>query len=222
MSRLFRDDSPIMIFLSELGDHMMLNVLFVICSLPVVTVGSSLTASFRVARLLADKSCDHVVPQFFRAFRENFKQSTLLWCTALLAYAVLVLYYGMSANDTLPYMKVWLAGAFCICFLLTAVLCYAFPLISRYENSLLQHIRNAAILTVTNLPRTLLLMLISIFPVLMFVFMPGIFFYILPLWVVLLFSMLTRACVGLIRPLFRSIEGEPEEKKSKKTKSRVR
>ena len=45
---------------------MMLNVLFVICSLPVVTVGSSLTASFRVARLLADKSCDHVVPQFFR------------------------------------------------------------------------------------------------------------------------------------------------------------
>lgn len=211
--KLFRHDSPVMLFFSDLGDHMLLNVLFVICSLPVVTIGCSLTAAFRVARLLTEKSCDHVVPQFFRAFRENFKQSTALWCPALLVYGLLVLYYGMSGDNTIPYMKVWLAGAFCICFLMTAVLCYAFPLISRYENSLMQHIRNAAILAVTNLPRTLLLIVISIFPVLMFIFLPGIFFYILPLWVILLFSMLTRACVGLIKPLFRSIEGEPEEDK---------
>ena len=46
--KLFREDSPIMLFLSELGDHMLLNILFVICSLPVVTVGCSLTASFKV------------------------------------------------------------------------------------------------------------------------------------------------------------------------------
>lgn len=211
--KLFRHDSPIMRFLSDLGDHMLLNTLFVLCSLPIVTIGCSLTAAFKVVRLLADKSCDHVVPQFFRAFRENFRQSTALWCPSLLAYGLLVLYYGMSGDNSVPYMKVWLLGAFCICVLLTAVLCYAFPLISRYENSLIQHVRNAAVLAVTNLSRTLLLMVISIFPVLMFVLLPGVFFYILPLWVILLFSMLTRACVGLIRPLFRSIEGETEEEK---------
>ena len=210
--KFFRHDSPIMLFLSDLGDHMLLNILFFICSLPVFTIGCSLTASFKVARLLADKSCDHVVPQFFRAFRENFRQSTLLWCPALIVYAMLIVYYGLSGNEAIPYMKIWLAGSFCICFLMTAVLCYAFPLISRYDNSLSQHIKNAAILAVTNLPRTLLLIVISIFPVLMFVFLPGIFFFILPLWVVMLFSMLTRVCVGIIRPLFCSIEGETEEK----------
>lgn len=212
--KLFRSDSPIMLFLSDVGDHMLLNVLFVVCSLPVITIGSSLTACFKVARLLADKSCDHVLPQFFKAFRENFKQSTLLWCPALFAYALLVLYYGMSGSEAVPYMKIWLMGAFGICFLITAVLCYAFPLISRYENSLAQHIKNAAILAVTNIPRTLLLMIISIFPVLMFIFLPGIFFYIFPLWIILLFSMLTRACVGLIRPLFKAIEGVKDEDKS--------
>ena len=210
--KFFRHDSPIMLFLSDLGDHMLLNILFFICSLPVFTIGCSLTASFKVARLLADKSCDHDVPQFFRAFRENFRQSTLLWCPALIVYAMLIVYYGLSGNEAIPYMKIWLAGSFCICFLMTAVLCYAFPLISRYDNSLSQHIKNAAILAVTNLPRTLLLIVISIFPVLMFVFLPGIFFFILPLWVVMLFSMLTRVCVGIIRPLFCSIEGETEEK----------
>ena len=209
--KLFREDSPIMLFLSELGDHMLLNILFVICSLPVVTVGCSLTASFKVAQLIAAKSCDHVLPQFFRAFKENFKQSTLLWCPAMLSYVLLVLYYGMSAGDAMPYMRVWLAGAFGICFLVTALLCYAFPLISRYENSLSQHIKNAAILAVTNIPRTLMLMLLSIVPALMFIFLPGIFFYIFPLWLILLFSMLTRGCVGLIIPLFRKIEGVSDD-----------
>lgn len=211
--KLFRIDSPIMMFFSDLGDHMLLNVLFVIFSLPVVTIGCSLTASFKVARLLADKSCDNVLPQFFRAFKENFKQSTVLWCLALVVYGLLVVYYGMSGSDAIPYMKVWLTGSFCICFLFTAVLCYAFPLISRYDNSLAQHMKNAAILAVTNIPRTLLLMLISLLPVFLFLLVPGIMFYILPLWIILLFSMLTRACVGIIRPLFRSIEGDTDEEK---------
>lgn len=211
--KLFRHDSPIMLFLSDLGDHMLLNILFFMCSLPVITMGCSLTATFKVARLLADKSCDHVIPQFFRAFRDNFKQSTLLWCPSLIIYAMLVLYYGLAGSDAAPYMKIWLAASFFICFLLTAVLCYVFPLISRYDNSLSQHIKNAFILAVSNLPRTLVLMVISVFPVLMFIFLPGVFFSILPLWVILLFSMLTRACVGLINPIFRSIEGETEDNK---------
>lgn len=206
MGKIFREDSPIMCFFSDLGDQMLVNILFVICSLPIITMGCSITASFKVSKLLVDKKGCRVSREFFRAFRENFKQSTLLWCIALAAFAILYVDYVLAMSNDAPVLGIWLTAAFILCLMFVAVLCYAFPLISRYNNSLWQHVKNAAILAAGNLIRTAVLMVLSLLPVALFVMYPGVCFRLLPFWVLILFAMFTRFAVGVINPIFTRIE----------------
>lgn len=206
MGKIFREDSPIMCFFSDLGDQMLVNVLFVLCSLPIVTIGCSITASFKVSKRLVDKSGSHIAKEFFRAFRENFKQSTILWCIALVAFAILYVDYVLAMSNDAPVLGMWLTAAFVLCLMFVAVLCYAFPLISRYNNSLWQHVKNAAILAAGNLIRTAVLLVLSLLPVALFMMFPAVCFRLLPFWVLIFFAMLTRFSVGVINPIFARIE----------------
>ena len=77
--KLFSPDSKFMRFMSVLGDLMLLNFIFLLCSVPVVTIGASITALYTVVfRMVREKDSRSVVVQFFRSFRQNFRRATLL------------------------------------------------------------------------------------------------------------------------------------------------
>ena len=78
MRRLFDLDSPLMRFLSGAADLAALNLLWLACCLPVVTIGPSCTALYYVARRIARREAPPVAKTFFRAFRANFRQSLLV------------------------------------------------------------------------------------------------------------------------------------------------
>lgn len=116
--KLFDVDGPLMAALNKLADLVFANLLFILFSLPVVTLGASLTALQTVVLALAEDEENLVVrKRFWQAFRRDFKQSTLLW--GIFAAAALILMGSNAAAQSMGAVSAgftpsfWAPWAFC-------------------------------------------------------------------------------------------------------------
>ena len=80
---LFNYDNPVWRFIGKLGDLIILNVLWLITSIPIVTIGASTTALYYVTLKLVRDEDGYTIRSFFKSFKENFKQSTIIWLIML-------------------------------------------------------------------------------------------------------------------------------------------
>ena len=119
-----------------------LNTLWVLCSLPIFTIGASTTALYKVTLKIADETESNITAEFFKAFRANFAQATRVWLIMLLAGALLgtdgYIVSHLRAASTGPMAVIWtlnLAMIICAAIVYVIVLIYIFPLISRFENT---------------------------------------------------------------------------------------
>ena len=183
MGKLFDMDSPLMRFLNRMADMIILNMLMLICCIPIITVGAACTAMHYVLLKMVRDEEGYLIKGFFKSFVQNFKQATLIWVFMLLILGIFVgdwLIFSASAV-TFPKALVIGVAAFGIIMLMVAV--YVFPLLARFDNSIKNTIRNAALLAVGNLPKTVLMIVIYAIPLAMayfsaysyiFIFMFGI------------------------------------------------
>ena len=159
--KFFNYDSPIMQFLSRITDLFILNFLFLICSIPIVTIGAAATALYSVTLKMAKNEESYIFSSFFRAFKSNFKHSTVSWLILLLAGIVLAMDYravgimGGSFQQIFSFLLFFL----CIIFLFPAI--YIFPYIARFENTIKNSLKNAFIISIAQLPYTVLLLQIG-------------------------------------------------------------
>ena len=91
MNKLFSMDSPLMRKLSQFPDLILLNLLWFLCSVPLVTAGAAGTAMHAVLQKYVAGEENGIIRPFFRAFRSNFKQSTCLWLPLMAVIGLLVL-----------------------------------------------------------------------------------------------------------------------------------
>ena len=119
-----------------------LNLLWLICSLPVFTAGASTAALYSVMLKIADGKESTLTKAFFASFRRNFKQATKLWLLMLGAGIVLGadgwIAYNMRASSTGVPAVLWtlnLALLIAAGVVYTIVLIWLFPLIARYANT---------------------------------------------------------------------------------------
>ena len=102
MRRLFDLESPVMGCLFKVFDAIVLGLLWVVCSLPVVTMGAASAALYIATRRCLVRGESYLLRTFFRAFRENWKQATLVWLLALSLLGLLALdaamFRSMAAN----------------------------------------------------------------------------------------------------------------------------
>jgi uncharacterized membrane protein YesL len=154
--KLFDLNSPVMSALNKLADIVICNILFCLCSLPILTAGASLSALYTCMQsLVEDTEDDNTPKQFFRAFRDNWKQATVLWVFCLGAALFLAGFYwaislmpeGLKAGYQVSFLVV------CLLFLLGFQ--YIFPLQARYQLSTKHILKNAWLLGVAALPWTL-------------------------------------------------------------------
>ena len=90
MKNIFDSEGKLMTFLDGFADVMVLAILWVICSLPIITVGASTTAFYSVMMKLVVGEESYVVRSFFKAFKENFKIATIVWLILGVIGAVLL------------------------------------------------------------------------------------------------------------------------------------
>lgn len=154
---LFHHDSPLMTALGKLSDIVICNLLFILCSLPVFTAGAALAALYTAMEaILDDYEDDPIYRVFLRAFKENFRQATLLWLVCLGAMAFLFLYYQVIALFEGTFFRVYQATFFLLCFLFAAGFQYIFPLQAQFANRVPATLKNSWLLAVLALPWTLL------------------------------------------------------------------
>lgn len=186
--KLFSPDSKFIRFMSTLGDLMLLNFIFLLCSVPIVTIGASITALDTVAfRMVRGKDGKSVIVQFFRAFRQNFRRATLLWLLLLPAGAVLAL--DLRLFSVVTGVMRYLSIVFLLLMLLVVFTAgYAFPLLSQFENGVKGTLKNALFLSLGYLPRTLAVTALNILPFVLLYFNLYLFLYVGFLWIFLYFS----------------------------------
>ena len=86
---LFDLDNPVMRFLSRVADLLVLNLLFILCSIPIFTIGASITALYYCFFKMKDQEEGYLAKRFFKSFKENFKQATIMWLLLLILFLVL-------------------------------------------------------------------------------------------------------------------------------------
>lgn len=158
MSKLFRMDSPLMRFLTKIADLMVLNILFCVTSIPLITIGASWTALYSVTLKMVRDEEGSVSRSYFRSFRQNFRQATLLWLGVLVVLALLVLdirvLNGMAGGTAPGLLRV---GVEILALLGIMVLQYLFPSLARFEASLADTLKNACMMVLAHLPKTALM-----------------------------------------------------------------
>lgn len=212
--------------MSRAWDVIVLNLLLLVCSLPLVTAGAAVTAVCDMSLRMLRQEEGYIVPGFFRAFRRNFGQATRLWLLCLAAAAISVgdvLAGRLAALAAVQPVLTAVAGVQLL--LLAALMQYLFPLTARFANTLGATLKNSLLLAVCHLPETLLMTAVSAAPwlVLFFVPLPGKVF---PCFVTLLiligFAGGLYLNSRLIRRIFQSHFGseEPEPEETEDTDER--
>lgn len=129
--------------MTKIGIIIAANLMFVLFSLPIVTIGASYAGLYRVMfKTLRSGGVTNPFKQFWIGFKTCFLQATAVW----LIYAVLMVagYFGLricwQAGGMLSYFQYALYG---VALLITLILIYTFPSIAAFEGTIGNHIRNA-------------------------------------------------------------------------------
>ena len=154
---LFNYDNPVWRFIGKLGDLIILNVLWIVCSIPIFTIGASTTAVYYVTLKMVRDEEDSTIKSFFRSFKSNFKQATAIWLILLAAGAVLAFDFWffttgqMNLSGNVKTVMMAIFGGFLL--ILSFIFTYVFPLQARFYNPVKRTLFNAFFMSIRHLIR---------------------------------------------------------------------
>lgn len=161
--RLFSYDSKFSLIMLKLCYGCYLNLLWLVCSLPVFTAGAATAALYDVTLRLAREEDPPATTRFFKAFRENFRQATILWLILLGIGALLgadgyILYhlYKSTAGMVSVICTLGLALIIVAAIAYVIVLIYVFPLVASVKNTNFAMLKNALLIGIHYLFCTIL------------------------------------------------------------------
>ena len=199
-------------FLTITGDLMALNILWFVCSLPIITIGPATVSLFTVTLKLAEGEPVSVLKTFFKAFKDNLKQSLIVGAFSI--FTIFTLYadvnYILAIDGTLQ--KVYIVVACIVLALLLTTITYLNALIAKYNNTLKDHIINTFKLAFVNPVQTILMWLILLVPVFCVLFIqPIVLLYMGWFFILFLVSLPIYICSIIMTGIFRKFnksEGE--------------
>ena len=164
MDRFFNMDNKFFSVMGRVADLIILNVVFLICCLPIVTIGASLTALHYVTLKMARNEESYIVRSFFKSFKQNFKQATIINLIMLAIGALLYLDLNIVSNMTGSMSKVLYVVLIAFGFMYLIVFLYIYPVLAKFYNSIKNTFRNALLMAIRHLPYTILMAVITIAP----------------------------------------------------------
>lgn len=187
MGNLFSFDNAFFRVFDKIINIFCISFLWIVFSIPVFTIGASTTALYYTVNKVLTHGRSYVFKEYWSAFKTNFKQASAIWLI-LLAIAALM---GMDAYIMKQYYdagnsfgKLYIFFIVMLGFELIWAL-YIFPSIARFENTNKAIMKNAALMAVAHLPKTLLMAVILILFLLldwilpfMIIFIPAAFMWI--------------------------------------------
>jgi uncharacterized membrane protein YesL len=220
MNKLFDLNSPFMQFLSKAADLVILSFWWLICSLPIVTVGPASSALYYVALKLARKEDVRITSCFFKGFKDNFKQGLAYSFLFVILGVVLFLDYILTAGiegltGTLCGVSFFVLGVWTLC-----TMFYTYPLQAQFYNTVRQTLINAMILAARKPLTTIAVFVLNMLPV--FVAFASLPFFAMsfPVWVLVAPGLTAFVCslmfVKIFDPLINP-DGKKEEPEEEET-----
>jgi len=176
---VFGADSPLMRFLTRFADLMILNLLFLATSLPIVTLGASLTALSGTAMRIARGESESTSGDYLRALRRDLRQGTLLGLIIAGLTLVIAAWWVVADGLNVPGLVRLVLYVVCgvLAFRLTLVALYAFAYLATFDDNLRTVLRNARLMSVRHPFASLTLLAVTGLPVVVTVFYPKVTVY---------------------------------------------
>lgn len=197
---LFQPDSPLMVTLAHITDCIFLSLFWILGCFPVVTMGASCAALYDSVYRAFREGDEHSWRRFAHSFRLNWK-SGIVPTILVLALGALLAEGLIAAWNGAVYGEIsWalFSGAALGEVTVLGALSLVFPVLSRFENSTGQLLKNAALLALGNLPRTMALGILNALTILLTLR------YIWPLF--LLPTLTTLISTFLVEPILKPYE----------------
>ncbi len=158
-------DSPVVSFLGKIADLIIINLLVIVCSLPIFTIGASWTALYYVTVKMVKNEESYVIKDFFKSFKQNFRQATVIWLINLIVLLLLGVDAMIIRRGIAEGIPQFIIIAMCAMTVFTAaIMIYVYPVLSHYDNTVKNTIKNAFILSISNFPYTLLFVAVIAIP----------------------------------------------------------
>lgn len=204
MNRLFNMDNGIFRVLGKLVDCVWLSMLFLITCIPIFTIGASLTSLYYTVQKVLKNDRGYVSTEYFQAFKNNFKQATIIWLV-LLAVGLLLAGDIRILNAMGEAGNKWgKASIFFRIMMLFEIMwgVYIFSYVARFENTIKNIIKNAGFMAILNLPKTLLLFVITL--------AFGLLVYIVPISIILVPALYCWIMNPILESVFRKYMSEED------------
>ena len=201
--KLFNYDSPFWSFLNKIADLVLLNVLWLVFCIPIITIGASTAAMYRVTLNMHRGEGGGVIRTFWNAFKQNIKPGTLIFLVLLVPLVLVIyeawLYLSGAISQSLAMGVVFLFPSL----LMALVTTYVYPRVAQFDNKLLATLKNACLLAIANLPCSLLMALLNLSAPLLFVFATGFFFRTGIFWLLIGGALVAFLNTFFIRKIFK-------------------
>ena len=160
---IFRFESPVMQFIGKVADFILLNLLTLVCSLPIITFGAAYTAKYYVSMKIVRGEEGTLFKPYFKAFKDNFKQSTIIWIIQLWVLVLLAVdwlwIYNKGFKNVHEIYLFALALLTCFVIFITATI---FPFIARFDMTIKEAFKGAAIFSFLYYIKLLLILALEI------------------------------------------------------------
>lgn len=198
--KFFSPDSKFAQAMTSLGEMMLLNMCWIVASLPLITIGAANTAMYTVmGRRLREEGSGTIVP-FFKAWWSNLKMGSLFWA----AQVFITVSLSMTLFLPLPVVIKVIAGVLLV--LVTLLFSLIYPQIARFRNRWFAYLRNSVILLILRLGWVLLNMLLFLTPVIVFLLAPMEFLQFGFIWILFGFSGLFCISADIMQKILNPLE----------------
>lgn len=231
MAGFFNIDSPFMQGLNKLADLFILNLLTIIFFVPAFIIavgalsvgnfgglllcipvsfpcGAALTAlNYMLLKIVRDEET-YIIKGFFKSFKLNFKQATVIWFIEMAIVTLLGIDFKIisaSAKEVPSWLPFGLIIVSVIVFMLGL---HVFPLLSKFDNTVMKTIKNSVLVGLMTFPKTVLMTVICALPVVIAYFFEK---QMAPLIILLGFSGPGFLCALLYNKTFKKLEPQVEE-----------
>ncbi len=222
MKGIFSYESKFFQFLVQLANLIFLNFLFLLCCLPVFTIGAAQAGLMNATRIMQDPENDSSwLKAFFRGFSSGFLRITVIWavCLVIIGFMLQMLFaviYFDAIWHNGPMISAILALA---AFMLFQSMVMAFH--SRFDCTALQLIRSAWFMILMHPIKALCMTLLIWGPVILALLDLYLFFQLTPAWMFLYYSAAFQGCAMLMRGPFQDVQNQffPPEQAEKEEDS---
>lgn len=164
---LFAQESKLTRFLNRIGDLIWLNILTIVCCLPIVTIGAAVSAMYEITLKMVKNEEGRIAQTYFRALRQNLRQSTQIWVIGGGVSAFLLFDIWILGKTDYSFVGTYKIVLFVLMLFVLLFTFFILVVQARFENTLRNTIKNGALFCMIHIGRSVLMFLVMLIPVIL-------------------------------------------------------